>query len=84
MSDRICNVQKSRRSEAWCTAVLFGSALLLSVYAPDSGKNFEEYEKFMDEGFCLKVVAREQDAALLHGDLNVELLDCGARTMTRR
>ena len=49
VSDRISNVQKSRRSEERSTAVLFGSVLALNVYAPDSAKDFEEDEKFTGE-----------------------------------
>ena len=36
--DRICNVQKSWRSEETLTAVLFGSVIVFSVYAPDTAR----------------------------------------------
>ena len=29
--------------------MLFGSVLVMAVYAPDSGKDLEEYEKFVEE-----------------------------------
>ena len=29
-----------------CTAVLIGALMVINVYAPDSAKNFEEYQKF--------------------------------------
>ena len=42
--NRIRNVQMSWRSEERCAAVLFGSAMVTSVYAPDSATDFEDYE----------------------------------------
>ena len=32
-----------------CTAVLFGSVMVMCVFACDSANDFEEYEKFMGE-----------------------------------
>ena len=49
VSDRFCKIQRSWRSEESCTAVLFGTVRVMSVHAPDSGKDPEEYEKFTKE-----------------------------------
>ena len=49
VSGRICDVQKSRRSEERCAAVLFGFVMVICIYAPGSAKDLEEYEKFMGE-----------------------------------
>ena len=46
VSNWICHVRKSCSTEERRTAVLFGSMMVICVYAPDSAKDFEEYEKF--------------------------------------
>ena len=45
VSSRICDVQKLWSTEERCMA----SVIVNCVYAPDSAKDFEEYEKFMGE-----------------------------------
>ena len=44
VSDRLCKVQRTWRSEERCAAVLFRFTRVMSVYAPDSGKDHEDYE----------------------------------------
>ena len=74
MSDETCNAQKSWSTEARCTAVLFGSVMVMCVYAPDSTKDFEEYEKFTWR--LTKVMLEERKEGpkrfFIAGDLNIE------------
>ena len=44
VSDSLCNSQGKWRSEERCAAVLFGFNIVMSVYAPDSGKDHEDHE----------------------------------------
>ena len=71
-----CKIQRSWRSEERCTAVLFGSVFVMAVYyAPDSGKDLEEYEKFIKEATIILHERRRAGARhfCIAGDLNIEL-----------
>ena len=45
-----CEIERSWRSDERCTAVLFGSLMVMSVCAPDPRKDLVECEKFTKEG----------------------------------
>ena len=49
--------------------------MVISVYAPDSAKDFEEYDKFMRELAKVLLEGRTEGARrfFFSGDLNVEL-----------
>ena len=49
VSDLFCKIQRSWRFEERCTAVLCGSAFVMAVSAPDSGKDLEKYRKLVEE-----------------------------------
>ena len=53
VSDRVRSVQRSRRSEARCTAALLGRTLVMSVHALDFGNSLEDYEEFMTKDWFL-------------------------------
>ena len=74
-SDRCCKIQRSWRSEARCTAVLFGFVFVVAAYAPDSGKDLEEHEKFGKDATNILQEGRRAGAESCHiaGDLNIEL-----------
>ena len=74
VSDRFCNVQKSRRSEERCAAVLFGSVMVTSVYALDSAKDCEEYETFLEDETKVLHEGRREGARrfVIAGNLNIE------------
>ena len=66
VSSQTFHVQKSWSTEERCTAVFFESVMVICVYALDSAKETEEYEKSMP-GFA-KVMMLEgcEDNQLLH------------------
>ena len=70
-ADRFCKIQRSWRSEERCSAVRFGTVMVMSVYAPDPGKD----EKFIKE--VTKVLQDGRRAGARHffiaGDLDVGL-----------
>ena len=68
------NVQTSRSTEERCTAVHFGSVSVIGVCAPDSAKDFEEYEKFMRGATKVMLEGRKKEARrfFVPGDLNIE------------
>ena len=45
--DYLCKVQISWKSDERCRAVLCGPVMVMSVCAPDSGKDLEEHEMFI-------------------------------------
>ena len=47
VSDQFCKIMRSWRFEEKSTAVLFGTTLVMAVYAPDCGKDLEIYEAFI-------------------------------------
>ena len=67
VSDRICNEQKSWKTEERCSAVLFGSVMVIE-------KDFEENEKFMAALVKEMQEGRKKGARrfLIAGDLNIE------------
>ena len=44
VSERFCTLKRSWKFEERCTAVLFGTILVMAVYAPASSKSLEMYE----------------------------------------
>ena len=74
-SDRCCKIQRSWRTEARCTAVVFGSVFVVAAHAPDSGKDLEEHEKFVKDATNIWQEGRRAGAESCHiaGDLNIEL-----------
>ena len=49
VSDRFFKIKRSWCAEERCTAVLFGSVMVMSVYAPDCKKELKMYEKFVQD-----------------------------------
>ena len=45
VSEQFCTVKRSWKSEERCTAILFGTTVVIVVYAPDSKKSLEMYQK---------------------------------------
>ena len=70
----LSSVQKSWRRES-CTAVLVGFSMVMSVCAPDSGKDLEEYKKFLEEvTHFLRVGWRNWAQHFsIAGDFNIDL-----------
>ena len=50
VSGRLCHVQRTLRSEERWTAVLLVSAMVMCIFAPDSGKNQEGLFSMKDDG----------------------------------
>ena len=44
VSEQFCTMKRSWKFEERCTAILFGTTLVMAVYAPDSSKSLEMYE----------------------------------------
>ena len=49
VSDRFFKIERSWRTEERCTALLFGSVLVMAVYAPDCRKDLDVYETFVKD-----------------------------------
>ena len=47
VSEQFCTVKRSWKFAERCTAILFGTTLVMAAYAPDSGKTIEMYEAFI-------------------------------------
>ena len=45
VSGQFCALQRSWESEERCTAILFGTTMVMAVHAPDSKKSLEMYEE---------------------------------------
>ena len=45
VSDKFSTIKRSWESEERCTAILFGTTMVMAVYAPDSKKILEMYEE---------------------------------------
>ena len=43
--EQFCTMKRSWESEERCTAILFGTTMVMTVYAPDSKKSLEMYKK---------------------------------------
>ena len=56
VSKQFCTIQRAWRHEERCTAILFGSILVMAVYAQDSNKDMELYET------CVSRVLSEKGA----------------------
>ena len=61
--------------EERCTAVLFGTTLVVAAYAPDSSKGMEMYKAFISSVLRVRREGRRGGARDFHitGDLNVVL-----------
>ena len=61
--------------ERACRGILFGTALVLAVYAPDSSEDMEMYEAFISSVLRVLREGRRGGATEFYmtGDLNVEL-----------
>ena len=75
VSEQFCKIRRSWRFEERCTAVLFGTTLVMAVYAPDCGNNLGVHETFI---FNVTKVLREVRCGgardfCVAGDPNVEL-----------
>ena len=46
VSERFCTLERSWKFEERCTTILFGTTLVMTVYAPESGKSTEMYDAF--------------------------------------
>ena len=46
VSDQFCTIKRLWKFEERCTAILFGTTLVMAVHAPDSSKSLEKYEAF--------------------------------------
>ena len=68
---QFCTIKRSWRHEKRCTAILFGSTLVMAVYAPDSSKDMELYETRVSS--VLWVLREGAKRFYITGDLNVEL-----------
>ena len=44
VSDQCCTIRRSWKFEERCTAILFGTTVVMAAYALDSGKNTETHE----------------------------------------
>ena len=62
-------------SDDRCTALLFGSVMVVCAYAPDSAKSFEEYGKFLQELMKVMTGGWEEGARrfFVACDLNIEV-----------
>ena len=73
VSDKFSTIKRSWVTEERCTAILFGTTMVLSVLAPDSKKSVEMYE----EGSAVKVPREGRKVGAMNfyiaGDINVEL-----------
>ena len=45
VSDKFSTIKKSWEIEERCTAILFGTTMVMSAYAPDTSKSLEMYEE---------------------------------------
>ena len=75
VSDQFCRIERSWRFEERCTAVLFGTTLVMAVYAPDCGKDLEMYEALISSVTRVMREGRRGGAREFYitGDLNVEM-----------
>ena len=76
VAKQFCTIERSWRHEERCTAILFGSTLVMAVYAPDSSKDVELYEACVSN--VLRRVLREgrrggAEQFYITGDPNGEL-----------
>ena len=60
-SERFCAIKRSSKFGERCTTILFGTTLVMAVYAPASGKSTEMYDVFSraSRKFCGKDVVVE-------------------------
>ena len=74
-SSHVCHVQKSWCADETCAAVLFGSVIVVNVYALDSAKSFKKYEKFMQvvNKAMTEGLRKRAKRFFVASDLNVDL-----------
>ena len=75
VSKQFCTIKRSWRHEERCTAILFGTTLVIAVYAPDSSTDMELYEACVSSVLLVLREWRRGGAKKkkITGDLNVEL-----------
>ena len=75
VSNQFCTIKRSWTFEERCTAILFGTTLVMAAYAPDSSKDMEMYEAFLSGVLEVLRGGRRGGAREFHitRDLNVEL-----------
>ena len=75
VSQQCCKIKRSWRHEERCTVDLIDDTLVMTVYAPDAGKDLEQYEACISS--VLKVLREGRRGGakkfFIAGDLNVEL-----------
>ena len=76
VSEHFRTIKRSWKFEERCTAILFGTTLVMVVYAPDSSKSLEMYETCTSN--VVKVLREERRGGAkdfyIAGDLDVELV----------
>ena len=83
--EQFCTIKTSWRHEERCTAILFGTTLVMTVYAPDSSKDMELYETCVLS--VLRVLRERRRGGVnkfyVTGDINVELgINCNMMCVT--
>ena len=75
VSDKFSTIKRSWETEERCTAILFRTTMVMSVYAPDSRKSLEMYEECIAS--VVKVLREGRKGGVrnfyIPGDINVEL-----------
>ena len=51
VSDQFCTIKRSWNFEERCAAILFGTAVVMAVYAPDSSRSLEMFEDCISSVF---------------------------------
>ena len=75
VSKPFCTLKRSWRFEERCTAVLFGTTLVVAAYAPDSTKGMEMHKAFISSVLRVRREGRRGGARdfYITGDINVVL-----------
>ena len=70
-----CTNKRSWKFEERCAPILFGTTMVMAVFAPDSSKSLETYEAFISSVVKVLREGRRGGAKNFYitGDLNVEL-----------
>ena len=75
VSEKFCTIKRSWEPEERCTAILFGTTMVMAVYAPDSKKSLEMFEECISS--VVKVLREGRKGSArdfnITGDFNVEL-----------
>ena len=75
VSDKFSTIKRSRETEERCTAIPFGTTIVMSVYPPDSKKSLEMHEECIASVVKVLREGRWCGARNLYiaGDISVEL-----------